>query len=233
MASIIIIILVSATVILSVYSLFFIKMPRSYKIISLSSLIISIVALCCSSFRMTFQINDSAAFIAIIAGVIVLPTTIVIGWNIYQLIDVRNLRNELVEAKINKEELRNEIEKKGDAIWNSYIIDQIAFTQLVRAYNNKVESPERLFSIALTFLNNKAFERKSLTSILGFEYAHQLLCTLSEDFTSPDEYIAFAEKVKGEGLKKEALEFFLSEYNSQLRNEKVDAILRQLNAIIK
>ncbi len=42
MASIIIIILVSATVILSVYSLFFIKMPRSYKIISLSSLIISI-----------------------------------------------------------------------------------------------------------------------------------------------------------------------------------------------
>ena len=162
-----------------------------------------------------------------------MPTTIVLGWNIYQLIDVKNLRNELVEAKINKEELKREIEKKGDDIWNSYIIDQIAFTQLVRAYNNMVESPERLFTIALTFLNNKAFEDKCLTSILGFEYAHQLLRSLSQVLNTPDEYLAFAEKVKGEGLKKEALEFFLTEYNSQPKNEKVDAILRQLRAIIK
>lgn len=229
----IIIILISVAVILSVYSLLFVNLQRSCKLISLTSLIISIVAICCASFRMSFEIKDSVAFIALIVGIVILPTTIVLGWNIYQLIDVKNLRNELAEAKKYKEELKIDINKKAEEIWSNYILDQMSLSALEHAYNNMAEAPERLFSTALTLVHSKLFDRKSITSILGFEYAHRILCFLSEVLDTPKQYSDFAQKVKDEGLKKEVFDYFKNEYRTQSRNEKVDSILRHIDEVIK
>lgn len=222
-----------AALIISIFSLLFAKIEGCYKIISLSSLVLSIVAVCCSSIRMTFEINDSAAFISIICGIIVLPTTILIGWNIYQLIDVKNLRDELEKSKIYKQDIQAEIDKKAQQLVNSYRIDQLTLTQLVRAYDKMVSEPARLFVLALDFNHTDVLGKESVTKLLSYQYAHQLLLTMSECWTTDDEIEAFAHKVKEEGLTLDTFNVFMKDYSSQSTNDKIDTILSKIKKAIK
>lgn len=194
---------------------------------------LSIVAVCCSSVRMTFEIEDSAAFIAVICGIIVLPTTILIGWNIYQLIDVKNLRDELEKSKLYKQDIQAEIDKKAQQLVNSYKIDQITLTQLVRAYDNMVKDPARLFVLALDFNHSDVLGKDSVTKMLSYQYAHQLLLTMSECWTTDDEIDNFAHKVKEEGLTLDAFNTFMKDYSSQSTNDKIDVILNKVKKTIK
>lgn len=75
------------------------------------TLVISVVSFFCSYFRSPFEIKDEIEFIGIIIAIIAIPVSILIGWNIYSVIDF-NKKNEKIQIESQKlsEKLRNESE---------------------------------------------------------------------------------------------------------------------------
>lgn len=64
------------------------------------TLIISVVSFFCSYFRSPFEIKDEIEFIGIIIAIIAIPVSILIGWNIFSIIDIKKIRDELLTTKV-------------------------------------------------------------------------------------------------------------------------------------
>lgn len=64
------------------------------------TLVISVVSFFCSYFRSPFEIKDEIEFIGIIIVIIAIPVSILIGWNIFSIIDIKKIRDELLTTKV-------------------------------------------------------------------------------------------------------------------------------------
>lgn len=112
--TIIIVILTLSVSTMAGYMLFFYKEQRNTKIICSISIILSIIAILCSIRIYPFEISDIAAFIGVIAGVIAIPTAVVVGWNIYTVIDIKNIKNTFDEENNKRDGKIKEINTKLD-----------------------------------------------------------------------------------------------------------------------
>lgn len=130
--TIIIVILTVAVAVLSIYTLFFYKEQRQTKIICAISIILSVIAILCSIRISPFKISDIAAFIGVIAGVMALPTAVVVGWNIYSVIDTKGI---IKKHEILKKRTTNEIGRL-----KTLIKEQDAEKEKLRNYVNTVQN---------------------------------------------------------------------------------------------
>lgn len=126
--TIIVVILTVAVAVLSIYTLFFYKEQRQAKIICAISIILSVIAILCSIRINPFKISDIAAFIGVIAGVMALPTAVVVGWNIYAVIDFK--------------QKSKQIHDKADEVISSHTILSETLDSRFKENDNKLE--ERL-----------------------------------------------------------------------------------------
>lgn len=116
--TIIVVILTVAVAVLSIYTLFFYKEQRQTKVVCSISIILSVIAIFCSIRIDPFEISDIAAFIGIIAGVMALPTAVVVGWNIFTALDLKKDWKDL-ERKTTKEISQ----LKEERIWLKEYVD--------------------------------------------------------------------------------------------------------------
>lgn len=83
---------------------------------SITCMLIIVVACFYTSFRSEpFKIDDEVAFIGVIAAIVAVPVTVLLGWNIYTVVDF-NRKTEKMEKKVKKEiqEIKNENKKLKD-----------------------------------------------------------------------------------------------------------------------
>ena len=70
---------------------------------SITCMLIIVVACFYTSFRSKpFKIDDEVAFIGVIAAIVAVPVTVLLGWNIYTVVDF-NRKTEKMEEKVKKE----------------------------------------------------------------------------------------------------------------------------------
>lgn len=70
---------------------------------SITCMLIIVVACFYTSFRSEpFKIDDEVAFIGVIAAIVAVPVTVLLGWNIYTVVDF-NMKTEKLENKVEKE----------------------------------------------------------------------------------------------------------------------------------
>ena len=77
---------------------------KGAKIACTSTFLIAIITFILTYFNVTLTINDSSSMIGAIATIISIPTTILIGWNIYSAISIKEewdkFKEEIKKRKI-------------------------------------------------------------------------------------------------------------------------------------
>lgn len=67
-------------------------------VLSIVSVVISIIAICISC---PHKAELGFDYQGVIVGILALLVTMLIGWNIYSIIDIRKIREELLTTKVN------------------------------------------------------------------------------------------------------------------------------------
>lgn len=104
---------------------------------SITCMLIIVVACFYTSFRSEpFKIDDEVAFIGVIAAIVAVPVTVLLGWNIYTIIDIHKIRKEF-------DDFRNQTIQRMEGINND--LSNKVETSLIESHrsmalmNNKLE----------------------------------------------------------------------------------------------
>ncbi len=141
---IVILALVAGIVATALYVIHFCKKMEGYKFVAYSSILLSALALFCSIRNNPFEISDAGAIIGVIAGVIAIPTAIVIGWNIYSALDInRRMEKHMNDVKSEIANMQGVLENKIQSEISVAIED---YKHIVEAYVKILATPRETMS---------------------------------------------------------------------------------------
>lgn len=88
---------------------------KGMKISCTITIVISIVAFLCAYLRNPFYLSDGVSVISTISTIISIPVAVLLGWNIYTVIDIKKIKDDYEKAKLGiRKECRKELlEYKG------------------------------------------------------------------------------------------------------------------------
>lgn len=133
------------------------------------SLFIAMVSVLCVIFDTSYCL-DKIDFVGVISSIISIPTAVVVGWNIYAIIDVKSIRKDFETWK---SDAAKDIEKDMEEYINDAIIkekiDMIEhFIQLETTLCNAYVKTKEWDKV-LPLLSNKALRYYSLSKQNGYE----------------------------------------------------------------
>lgn len=187
--TIIILVLVSGIVATALYIIHFCKKKKCYKFVAYSSILLSALALFCSIRTSPFTISGEGAIIGVIAGVIAIPTAIVLAWQIFQSVNmikkveksehtISILKKQIVQQKI---KIRQE-SKRNIEITRGYAVYCSSVDSLRQGGHFSVTINGLLTSIEIGIQNNeKTLVKISLDVMNGIMNQHRTNATIFQD----------------------------------------------------
>ena len=142
--TVVILALVSGIVATALYVIHFCKKKAGYKFVAYTSILLSALALFCSIRNNPFEISDVGAIIGVIAGVIAIPTAIVIGWNIYSALDInKRMEKHMNDVKSEIANMQGVLENRIQSEISMAIED---YKHIVEAYVKILTTPRETMS---------------------------------------------------------------------------------------
>lgn len=143
-------------------------------LLSVISFLFSLAVLC-KAFPRFIEIPNETGFdyIGFIIGVLSLLVTVLIGWNIYSVIDLRNIKSELEEVK-------------SDSLFNSYKTSTVVFVSMSDFYQRNNDVNNVFYYNVLTL--------SSASKYGNMELANELIDILKQN-KDPNQ-LSFYEKTK-------------------------------------
>lgn len=227
--TVVILALVAGIVATALYVIHFCKKKAGYKFVAYTSILLSALALFCSIRNNPFEISDIGAIIGVIAGVIAIPTAIVIGWQIHVTLNAQKM---IEEIQKNREDITKEAHDIVEKEKLSYQTDMTFTVPLIvkRLNGDNVE----LVSSCIRIFALKTIDEDSFAKSLSYEYAIQSLKALStlNDKLQRDNAVKIADSIP-----RDAFEIFKSEVftkeTGDIRTEAFERLLRQIDSNLK
>ncbi len=225
---IILILIISFSTIL-LYAIYFDKKNVSndklYKIACTASILFSIIAIFLSIRINPFEIKDSSAFIGVIAGVIAVPTAILLAW---QVQSTSNIQKNIDEIKSVKNDIYLKVDSEICKLKHLYQYD---FERLIPIIESKVKGENiDLLCKSLGVFNNKKLDG-TITKTICYEYAFQLLYSLSQldNKIQEDRIREISEAINYDDLDKLILE--VRKYENEPRLSVFMNVINRINKI--
>ena len=97
---------------------------KGMKISCTITIVISIAAFLCAYLRSPFYLSDGVSVISTIATIVSIPVAVLLGWNIYTVIDIKKIKDDYERAKLkyenafseHKEKINDRVDKLEDMI---------------------------------------------------------------------------------------------------------------------
>ncbi|WP_302447491.1 hypothetical protein [Paraprevotella clara] len=225
--TIILILIISFSVVL-LYSIHFnrngINNDKLYKIACTASLLFSIIAIFFSIRINPFEIKDSSAFIGVIAGIIAVPTAILLAWQVYS---TSNVQKNIDEIKNIRENINSQIDESVKQVKFLHHYDLTCLIPIIVA-KSKGENIELLCKSVSLFSNTKLDDTVAKT--LCYEYAFQILYSLSQLENEIQEDRA---KEISENINYDDFEIFVSEVNKCEKEPRLSSFMSVAKKINK
>ena len=225
---IILILIISFSTIL-LYAIYFDKKNVSndklYKIACTASILFSIISIFLSIRINPFEIKDSSAFIGVIAGVIAVPTAILLAW---QVQSTSNIQKNIDEIKSVKNDIYLKVDSEICKLKHLYQYD---FERLIPIIESKVKGENiDLLCKSLGVFNNKKLDG-TITKTICYEYAFQLLYSLSQldNKIQEDRIREISEAINYDDLDKLILE--VRKYENEPRLSVFMNVINRINKI--
>jgi uncharacterized membrane protein len=189
------------------------------------AIIISIIAICFAAYRTPELQFD---YIGVLVGIIALLVTVLIGWNIYTLIDIKETSQRLNEFRA---EFEKKIESvKGEVEFNVKLEIMKTVPVLIALENRDlIQTLKFMFNVFHENTNNN-----TLAKAIAREYILQSIMSIIK--SNDEEFVNnFTKKMKGV-LKTGEIEDFLHEfmsYSKDEKNQKYDGIQNILLELLK
>lgn len=189
--------------------------------IGITALILSIISICISAWRSPELSFD---YQGVIVGVLSLLVTVILGWNIYTVIDIKNTRGEIYKLKELLEKQIQQSNENTKLILRMEIIDS---AEVLNAFTAN-EIPDSLVVMFKEFYRIK--NENSIAKILAQSYITQSLIGFikKNDNVITDSLIMQL----SERLKIEEVEDFIH-YLSSLPDERKPLLLDELFSLLR
>jgi|GEM_PF-2357633 len=225
--TIILILIISFSTIL-LYAIHFnrnaINNDKLYKIACTASLLFSIIAIFFSIRINPFEIKDSSAFIGVIAGIIAVPTAILLAWQVYS---TSNVQKNIDEIKNIRDSINSKIDEIVKQVNVLHYYDLTCLIPIIVA-KSKGEYVDLLCKSVSLFSTTRL--DGTVTKTLCYEYAFQILYSLSQLENDIQE-----DRVKeiSKNINYDDFEIFISEVNKYEKEPRLSSFMSIVKKINK
>lgn len=189
---------------------------RTIILLNFPALVFSIMALC-----MTHPNQLGFDYLGAIVGILAILITVLIGWNIYQLIDLKNIRKNY-EARIN--EIKKDFDDRAKDIESDNFIETTALYNILSSKARN--SPAQYLAACInSFYNLKRMKRFSTIKCIALDFPLLFIKTLVDENTIID-YAGLAKNIN-----KRAMDYFIYEFGNFKKEEREEKYKGVENAL--
>lgn len=182
--------------------------------------------LCNSCPRQISENNLGFDYIGAIVGILALLVTVLIGWNIYQLVDLKNIKKNY-EERIN--EIKNDFDNRAKDIESDNFIEITALYNVL-SYKAKGGPAQYLAACINSFYSLKRMKRFSTIKCIALDFPLLFIKSLL-DKNQINDYSELSKDIN-----KRAMDYFIFEFgkfNKKEREEKYKGVEQALREMAK
>lgn len=192
------------------------------------ALVFSIISLCVNCPRIFTKDNLGFDYMGIIVGALSILVAILIGWNIYTLIDVKEIRKSYEK---DRRKLLEDVAKKREEMEEDINVEIDTLFFLLAAKCEGDESEYLAQSINSLYKTRNIYKKNSVVREICLDFSLYIIQTIADEGKSVADDKKFVSMVRSDAviyLKKELLNFGRDEIK-----EKYDNVEDTLNKILK